>query len=404
MPITLVLVGRRGAITESCRAPLAMAEPSGDPVVSVLCICGDHGRFVGECLRSLDAQTWPEMEVLVLDNASSDDSLAVIDAWAATTPLRHRVIRQATREGVCRNFNTLFAEAAGEYFCLLAADDALAPEKFDRQVRLLQSSPPDVAVVYSDAVQIDEDGGPLPGLFVKSHRKRDDCPEGDVLGELLKGNWIPAHGALTRRSAWMECGPWDESLVYEDWDMWLRLAARYRFRFDEVPSAVYRIVSTSLSRVVLHRPVAATRWSVAAIKARASAFETIPLWERYRLLAGALEELAAMEPGDWPRPGQFQSLYDLSGEPVFLAAARGTGEPEPGLLASRAAELRKLEATVRSGAKALASRTAGKSTPAPGEASGVVISTLRPKVPASGFRGWVGRWLGGGGVSPDRGG
>jgi len=354
-------------------------------------------------LRSLDAQTWPDLEILILDNASSDDSLAVIDAWAAATPRRHRVIRQTKREGVCRNFNTLFAEATGEYFCLLAADDALAPEKFDRQVRLLQSSPPDVAVVYSDAVQINEDGGPLPGLFVKSHRKRDDCPDGDVLGELLKGNWIPAHGALTRRSAWVECGPWDESLVYEDWDMWLRLAARYRFRFDDVPSAVYRIVSTSLSRAVLHRSTSATRWSVAAIKARASAIEAIPSWERCRLVAGALEELTAMEPGDWPLPGQFQTLHDLSGEPVFLAVARGTGEPERGLLVARAAELRKLEAALRSGAKAQAARAVGKPASKPGAASDPVSSMPHSEAPASGLRRWVGRWLGGG-ASADRGG
>jgi glycosyltransferase involved in cell wall biosynthesis len=62
-----------------------MAQLEDFPLVSVLCICGAHGRFVGECLRSVEAQTWPNLEILVLDNASSDDSLAVIEDWAAST-------------------------------------------------------------------------------------------------------------------------------------------------------------------------------------------------------------------------------------------------------------------------------------------------------------------------------
>ena len=54
-------------------------------MVSVLCICGDHGRFVGECLSSVEAQTWPNLEILVLDNASADDSLQIIDGFNAHT-------------------------------------------------------------------------------------------------------------------------------------------------------------------------------------------------------------------------------------------------------------------------------------------------------------------------------
>jgi GT2 family glycosyltransferase len=340
-----------------------MDESPDVPLVSVLCICGDHGRFVGECLRSLDAQTWPNLEILVLDNASSDDSLTVIGEWAATTGRRHEVIRQERREGVCRNFNALFARSTGEYFCLLAADDTLTPEKFERQVRLLQAAPAEVAVVYSDATQIDERGNPLSGFFVSSHRKRDDCPDGEVLGELLKGNWIPAHGALTRRAAWAECGPWDESLVYEDWDMWLRLAARYRFLFDPVPSAAYRIVSTSLSRTVLQRSTASTRWSVATIKGRAASFPNIPAWERCRLLAGALEEIVALGEADWPSAEMLNTLFALSAEPAFLAAARGEGAGEIPMLEARAAELRRLESLLRAGGKAIEGRRAGEAAP-----------------------------------------
>lgn len=358
-----------------------MDESLDVPLVSVLCICGDHGRFVGECLSSLEAQTWPNLEILVLDNASTDDSLQVIDGWAAATKRRHEVIRQGRAEGVCRNFNTLFARARGAYFCLLAADDTLLPEKFERQVRLLEAAGPGVAVVYSDATQIDEAGKELPGLFVSSHRKRDDCPEGEVLGELLKGNWIPAHGALTRRGAWEKCGPWDEALVYEDWDMWLRLAARYRFHFDPVPSAVYRIVSTSLSRAVLHRSTAATRWSVATIKGRASSFAGIPPWERCRLLAGALEEIGAMGEAEWPSAEQLQALFELSGEPALLAAARGAGAADAGMLAARAVELRRLESLLRSGHKAVEARRAGEGSgkgsgetaAGPGESGGSAV-------------------------------
>jgi glycosyltransferase involved in cell wall biosynthesis len=332
------------------------AHSADGPLVSVLCVCGDHGEYVGECLSRLDAQTWPHFEVLVLDNASSDNSGALIEAWARSTRRRHKVIRQSTREGVCRNFNRLFEQAEGETFCLLAADDWWLPEKIERQVNLLQAAPAEVAVVYSDALQVDEAGGPLPGMFIATHRKRVDFPEGDVLGEMLKANWIPAHGAMTRRSAWLECGPWDESLVYEDWDMWLRLAARHRFIFDPVPTAVCRIVSTSLSRQVLYRSTAAARWSIATIKARASSFPAIPEWERCRLLAGALEDVVSLGEADWPGAGRLTALFDLSGEPSFLAAARGEGAGDVAMLAARAVELRRLESLLRAGSKAVEAR------------------------------------------------
>ena len=362
-----------------------MAQLEDFPLVSVLCICGAHGRFVGECLRSLEGQTWPNLEILVLDNASSDDSLAVIETWAASTGRRHEIIRQAQPAGVCRNFNTLFARARGEYFCLLAADDVLLPEKCERQVRLLQAAPADVAVVYSDATQIDEQGQPWPGMFISSHRKRDDCPDGEVLGELLKGNWIPAHGALIRRSAWAGCGPWDESLVYEDWDMWLRLAAQYRYLFDPVPSAVYRIVSTSLSRMVLHRSTAAMRWSVITIKARAASFASIPASERCRLLAGALEEIVTLGETDWPTAAMLHTLFDLCAEPAVLAAARGHGPAEIPMLAARAVELRRLESLLRAGEKAINARRISEARPKPTE---VGPSASRPSARSRMSRLW----------------
>ncbi|HXR07955.1 MAG TPA: glycosyltransferase [Candidatus Acidoferrum sp.] len=220
----------------------------GLPLVTVLIGCYNQARFVVENLESVRQQTYPRIQLIIWDDCSRDNSVEVIHSWIrrhnfACTFLQHDINR-----GVCKSVNEAMALARGQYICFVAADDIFMPDRIARQVQILENSPSDVGVVYSDAFQIDENGRALPQMFIEAHRKMALPPEGFLFDVLFEGNFIPAMTTLVRRECFKQVGAYDEDLCYEDWDMWMRISRTFRFVYDKIPAAKYRIVSNSLSR------------------------------------------------------------------------------------------------------------------------------------------------------------
>ena len=85
---------------------------------------------------------------------------------------------------------------------------------------------------------------PLPDMFIEAHRKLPEMPQGQILDTLLARQLYPRDDTLIRRSCYAEVGLYDESLPWEDWDMWLRLARQYSFVYSPTPSAKYRFTTT----------------------------------------------------------------------------------------------------------------------------------------------------------------
>lgn len=162
------------------------------------------------------------------------------------------LITHERNAGLCKTLNQALSHARGKYVSMVATDDEWLPNKLETQVAQMEESSEDVGVLYGDAYQIDEEGRVLPEKFFASHREGASLPEGDVFGALLEGNFIPAMATLVRKECYDRVGGFDERLCYEDWDMWLRVAQHYRFAVSPVVATRYRIVSTSLTRMVLY--------------------------------------------------------------------------------------------------------------------------------------------------------
>jgi hypothetical protein len=96
-------------------------------------------------------------------------------------------------------------------------------------------------VIYSDAIQIDEHGQTLPGLFIASHWNLPEMPQGRILTSLFDGNFVVPPTTLIRKSCYDKVGVYDEDLPWEDWDMWMRIARHYSFLCSAVPFAKYRL-------------------------------------------------------------------------------------------------------------------------------------------------------------------
>ncbi len=215
--------------------------------VSVLVLAYNQERHVAEALDSVAAQTYDDLEVLITDDCSTDGTLAAIRDWVTHTGFRARVIANERNLGICRVLNNALAVTTGEFVCGFAADDVMAPDRVARQVAVLTSSPPEVAAVASDMRVIDPNGAVLQPSYLNWLGLRSWPRDSELFALLLFANIVPAPAVMVRRAALEAVGPYDETLVFEDYDMWLRLADRFSFRF--LPGVVvdYRMDPFSLS-------------------------------------------------------------------------------------------------------------------------------------------------------------
>ena len=120
------------------------------------------------------------------------------------------------------------------------------PGKLLAKVEKMERLPGRYGVLYTDALQMDEQGKVLEGRFIQVYRRFEIMPEGNIYDILWKGNFIPAMTTLIKRECYEKVGLYDEALYYEDWDMWLRIARCFEFTYADEVSAKYRIVPTSM--------------------------------------------------------------------------------------------------------------------------------------------------------------
>lgn len=227
------------------------------PSVTVIALCYNHAHFLEECLRSIQAQSFQDFELIVTDDCSRDESATLIANWLAHNYPSARFIHHRRNAGLCRTLNEALSHARGRYISMIATDDTWEPTKLAHQLAAIEACATDVAMVYSDAYVMDESGRRIGESFLERHGVTGPPPRGDVFSRMADGNFVPAMATLIRRDALHEVGGYDENLTYEDFDMWLRLASRYRIEFCPGTVAGYRVLLSSMVRTLFEEPTAA---------------------------------------------------------------------------------------------------------------------------------------------------
>lgn len=224
------------------------------PLVSVIALCYNHERFLKNCLESVRSQTYPNLQIIIMDDCSKDSSVSLIREWISqNSTLPVTFIAHEQNRGICKTLNEALSHTRGKYISMVATDDAWEPEKIFEQVTVMESLDETVGVIYSDAFTMNEAGVRQPKRFVETYRNFRRLPEGNIHELLWEGNFIPAMATLIRRSVFEAVGKYDESLFYEDWDMWLRISRCYRFASYPKPTAHYRVFSASMSKSAADR-------------------------------------------------------------------------------------------------------------------------------------------------------
>ncbi|MCL9808511.1 glycosyltransferase [Flavobacterium luminosum] len=196
------------------------------PLVSVICLCYNHGKYVLESLNSVLNQSYPNVELIIGDDASTDNSVTVISEWLKDHPTIPFVFNQ-TNLGNTKTFNKLLQLSKGDYIIDLAADDLLQKDCISELINTFYtSSYKNLKIVYGNAELINEKGQHL-GFYYNQ-----PAPSGDLYESIVgQYNKICTPASMVKRSLLDELGGYNENLAYEDLDLWIRTSRKYPIQY-----------------------------------------------------------------------------------------------------------------------------------------------------------------------------
>ena len=220
-----------------------------NPLVSIICLAYNHEKFVIETLNSVIKQNYQPIELIIVDDCSSDSTKSVINNWLLSHP-EVQFIANEKNIGNTKSFNNALKLAKGEFIIDLAADDLLLPNGIQMQIIAFQKSKfKNLGVVYGNAAIINEDGSFNSYYFPidKNGKVISKRIIGDIYSSVITtGDSICSVSALIKKSVFDFLGGYDETLAYEDLDSWIRASREFEFDFIDEILIKKRTVGNSL--------------------------------------------------------------------------------------------------------------------------------------------------------------
>jgi len=195
--------------------------------VTVIIPTYNRAGVLGRAIRSVLAQTYPDFEIIVVDDGSTDDTERVVHCFRDS---RIRYTRHDTNKGGNTARNTGIRAARGRFIAFLDSDDEYLPQRLENTVSVLEASPAQVGVVYSNFL-ITRGGGARPHLTCGV--------SGDIYIDELHHNYVSVCAALVKKEC-LEDDVFDEALpAFQDWELWIRLSRKYHFIYVDVPLFIW---------------------------------------------------------------------------------------------------------------------------------------------------------------------
>lgn len=205
------------------------------PRVSVNLCCYNGEKFLEETLESVFLQTYKDWELVVVNDGSTDSTEQIIQ--------RHRnsgrsiVYHYQKNAGLGNAREKAVELSRGDYLAFIDQDDIWLPQKLEKQMQVVDTDL-NIGLVYSDSYYMDKDGNPLGTAF-----RRAPPPAGDpFVGLLTHRNFMPCLTVLVKRESVQDVGGFNKTLKYiEDYDLFLRIASKYKVACVPEPLTQYRI-------------------------------------------------------------------------------------------------------------------------------------------------------------------
>lgn len=219
------------------------------PKVSVIIPAFNSKKYLPAAIESIFNQTYQNFEIIVVDDGSTDNTRQVIDRYMRSpvtshqTPVNIRYIYQKNQgPAVARNRG--IQEAQGEYIAFLDSDDVWKPQKLEKQIKFLEENR-DCAFVYTDAYEFNKYGVTKTSKLAGEDRHK---MSGMIFERLILGCVIFLSTVVVRKSVLNQCGVFDPNLyIVEYWELWLRIAKKFKIMFLDEILAGYRKESHNIS-------------------------------------------------------------------------------------------------------------------------------------------------------------
>lgn len=241
------------------------------PLLSVIVANYNNQSFIGECLDSILEQSYKNLEIIVSDDASTDNSPAVIRQYEKKYPDTVKGIFSTVNRGVAQTRHDAILQARGDYITTLDSDDYYySPQKLEKEMELIahqtQTTGGDV-IAFSNIAFVKSDKT-LIGL----RGDAEPIKEGNIFKEVISRSCLIPRDFIVKRSAYFDVGGYDFRFkTHEDWDLKIRLAAEYPYYYTHCTGTAYRRDSVGLSHISFHRRTR-NLWNVF--------FKNLPLFPR----------------------------------------------------------------------------------------------------------------------------
>jgi glycosyltransferase involved in cell wall biosynthesis len=202
------------------------------PLVSIIVVSHNQGPYIREAIQSALSQDYANVEVIVVDDCSSDHTVPEIEKISSgSVPFTKMLFPQAA--GYCHAFNKGLAVAKGRFIIDLAGDDVLMPDRAELGVCSMLAS--GAGVDFCDAYYIDEHSQNLGTHYRRDANDRlmEQVPDGSIFRELLERYFICTPTMMIDREVIEALGGYDDSLYYEDFDFWVRSSRHFRYHFTD---------------------------------------------------------------------------------------------------------------------------------------------------------------------------
>ena len=211
---------------------------SDSPLVTVFMAAYNARNYIGESIKSILSQTFPDFELLIVDDGSVDDTLSIV---AAIRDSRIRVIRNIENRGLIFTRNLMLTEARGQFLAILDSDDVALPDRLEKQIEQFNKRP-DLALIGGPAYIIDEQGKRTnEQIVVPSGTDKIKC-------EILFYNTFVHSSIMIKRQVFVDMGGYKNYPLAEDYDLMIRISSNHEVENLESPIVEYRQHSHNISK------------------------------------------------------------------------------------------------------------------------------------------------------------
>lgn len=221
------------------------------PLVTIGIPNYNYSHYIVETLDSVASQTYPNIELIIVDDLSTDNSIEIINNWISNYKgnIKIKFIKNKSNVGLTKACNIILKKAKGKYFQPLDADDIILRTKIEKQVPILENSI-NTALVYSNVAVINEKGEVTNADYCsRINYDKNEMPSGNIFNDLLTFNFISLPSVLINTEMAKAIGGFDETLRVQDYYMWLKLSKQHNIEYASGNYAYYRVHSISMSNL-----------------------------------------------------------------------------------------------------------------------------------------------------------